>query len=347
MSYAKPAACVIGILCLASFLVTPVQPASALSGALSLAPGETGYVSFGSVSANDIILWSWSSIDTIGSWIVKPDGSNMTETESTWGSIADMGGEWKIAFYCGNWIFTGSVSYALYVVHPEIAIVAPADMSATNTLDVTFSGTYDGVADVVELTSNEVHYVSTSKDSTNWVGAITLSEGSNTVFARASISWGNYLVTYSSPGVKIICDLTAPVIGSLRPLQDSHLRTDKVTVTWQGTDSISGIDHYEVRIDDSLWIDVDSSTSYQFADLNDGEHTIHVKAVDRAGNTVEAATSVNTTADIFSFDGPYYGLPIVGIVLAVVIAAILAVMTLRKRKGSPVPTTVPKEETLS
>jgi hypothetical protein len=45
-----------------------------------------------------------------------------------------------------------------------------------------------------------------------------------------------------------------------------------------------------------------------------------------------------------SFSGPYYGLPTVGIALAIVVVGVRVFVLLRNRKGGPTVASVPKEE---
>ncbi len=66
----------------------------------------------------------------------------------------------------------------------------------------------------------------------------------------------------------------------------SHeIRSSTVTATWTGSDDVSGISHYEVRLDGGSLVNVGTSTSHIFSGLGDGRYAIDVKATDKAGNT--------------------------------------------------------------
>jgi hypothetical protein len=119
---------------------------------------------------------------------------------------------------------------------------------------------------------------------------------------------------------------------------------DQPLALWQGADSLSGIDHYEVKTDDGLWVNVGTSTSYHFSGLKDGWHTYHVRAYDRAGNYADAEASVKTTANALSIDGPYYGIPLIAIIIAVVLVAVFVVLKY-VRKPRLTPPTPPPENT--
>lgn len=57
-----------------------------------------------------------------------------------------------------------------------------------------------------------------------------------------------------------------------------------IQVTFETTDALSGIDFYEVAIDDGPYSLEVSPYTVDTSALNDGVHTVHVKAVDLAGN---------------------------------------------------------------
>lgn len=120
-----------------------------------------------------------------------------------------------------------------------------------------------------------------------------VSEGSHTVFITAFDKAGNIGEAAVSLGV----DLTPPVISEVSIENGSTIRSSLLKLTWNGSDTVSSIDHYEIRLDTGMWVDVGSSTDYDFAHLTDGKHTIAVRAFDRAENSKEITISlvVNTS----------------------------------------------------
>lgn len=62
-------------------------------------------------------------------------------------------------------------------------------------------------------------------------------------------------------------------------------------ISFNATDATSGIDHYEIKIDDGDFITVENP--YQIEEITSGEHTITVKAVDKAGNSKEESIVLN------------------------------------------------------
>ncbi len=92
----------------------------------------------------------------------------------------------------------------------------------------------------------------------------------------------------------ILEDSSPPDLGIYRPRDGKTYELDEdlnVTVEWGGSDDRSGIDHYKIRIDDGIWIEVGDSTNYTLEELDEGEYTVTVRAVDRAGNEAEETIS--------------------------------------------------------
>ena len=90
-------------------------------------------------------------------------------------------------------------------------------------------------------------------------------------------------------------DSEGPVISVKSPAEGDLFNDDAVTVQWTGTETKSNIDRYEVKIDGGSYWDQGLSTSITFEDLDEGEHTVHIKALDSAGNSAE--TSVSFSVD--------------------------------------------------
>jgi hypothetical protein len=62
----------------------------------------------------------------------------------------------------------------------------------------------------------------------------------------------------------------------------------------------AGIDHFEIRIDETTWLDVDNDTSYKFINVDDS-NLVSVKAFDKAENINDTYVSfkVDTTHQMF------------------------------------------------
>jgi len=88
-----------------------------------------------------------------------------------------------------------------------------------------------------------------------------------------------------------LIDPVKPEISISSPFNDSHIESAEVVITWNGQDAGSGIDHYEVRLDESTWINVGTATSFTFTGLSDGTYKVEVKAIDKTLNS--SIASVN------------------------------------------------------
>ncbi len=93
---------------------------------------------------------------------------------------------------------------------------------------------------------------------------------------------------------KLLIDTTPPV--NFTPQADPETWTDanSVLIMFLTTDAISGISHYEVALDAGPYSVGSSSPTYTLdvTEVGDGTHTVHVKAVDNAGNECIADVTI-------------------------------------------------------
>jgi hypothetical protein len=66
-----------------------------------------------------------------------------------------------------------------------------------------------------------------------------------------------------------------------------------VTIVWSASDNVSEISYYEIKLNNGPWKKLENETSYTYTELNDGNYTVYVEAIDNAGNT--AKTSISFT----------------------------------------------------
>ena len=107
-------------------------------------------------------------------------------------------------------------------------------------------------------------------------------------FSRADISDDNF---------EIKVDDVLPDVEIRYPIEGQIFQNRSLTLTWEGIDELSGIDHYEVTSDADEWETwmITERSQHTFDYLEDGEHHLGVRAVDKAGN--ERTVSVNVTVD--------------------------------------------------
>ncbi len=99
---------------------------------------------------------------------------------------------------------------------------------------------------------------------------------------------GNAEAPPATADASMTIDTTAPTLTVTSPSSGATLE-GSATVTWNASDSLSGIDHYEVSVDGGAFQSTGATPSATFGDLGGGDHTVTVRAYDRAGN-VQAAS---------------------------------------------------------
>ena len=122
----------------------------------------------------------------------------------------------------------------------------------------------------------------------NWTDVLAyawvypVADGPHAAEMRASDRLGNgpTVVAWS-----FSVDATPPAVNITYPVDNPLLADGSVTLAWTGSDNVSGIDRYEIRLDDGPYINVGAATSFPFRGLTPGMHYFYVVAYDRAGNS--------------------------------------------------------------
>jgi hypothetical protein len=202
-------------------------------------------------------------------------------------------------------------------VLPTVSISSPLNntYSSSSNVSITWSGSDAG--------SGVDHYAiklnDTSAIDVGIIANYTFQNLSEGVYAMRTLSFdkkgnvGEALVNFT-------VDLTPPIISNVSVVNGSVIRTSGFNITWSGSDGVSGIDHYEIKLDTDEWVNVANQTCYNVTRLSDGSHTITIRAFDKAQNYGEATFSlVVNTSLLFgpglTDDAAFFG----GIGLAVVI----------------------------
>jgi hypothetical protein len=104
-----------------------------------------------------------------------------------------------------------------------------------------------------------------------------------------SYGWG-WIAHY-----KIQIDEKAPNPFEISSKEGSEAVSSQPTLIFAAQDETSGVDHYEILVDQNPLIQTKES-EYKFSQLDPGKHTIIVKAVDKAGNTTLALKEINISS---------------------------------------------------
>ena len=127
---------------------------------------------------------------------------------------------------------------------------------------------------------------------------LTATEGGHTVVVKAYDS-GGVLIAGSS--VRVNVDVTSPSVSITFPSDGATLDPGTVTVTWDASDSGSGISVIKVYLDGSLEATLGpGNTSYELG-LSTGNHTITVEVHDAVGNV--GSDSVSFVVATYSSGG--------------------------------------------
>jgi hypothetical protein len=77
-------------------------------------------------------------------------------------------------------------------------------------------------------------------------------------------------------------DLTNPVVEIISPQEGSFISSSIVNINFNVSDNIR-LEHLQTRLDDGEWIEQSLSSKLLAPLLDKGEHTIHVRGIDRSG----------------------------------------------------------------
>jgi hypothetical protein len=80
-------------------------------------------------------------------------------------------------------------------------------------------------------------------------------------------------------------DKEHPVFNITNPVEGYVSDQANVTVEWTGWDGYSGIEYFEIYINNGSRHELVENYTFTFTNLTDGNYTIHLKAVDEAGNS--------------------------------------------------------------
>ncbi|WP_455392301.1 lectin like domain-containing protein [[Eubacterium] cellulosolvens] len=189
--------------------------------------------------------------------------------------------------YNGTYQIEKSVNVLVDNTKPTVQILAPATNKYFNQSKVTVA--WQGS----DATSG-VDYYKIKLDNGEWKDAglaenltfDNLSEGLHLVKVLVFDKAGNQ----NSSSVLFYVDTIAPIIEIISPEESKILKSPDVTVTWSTQEETGGIDHYELRLDGSAWVDVGNTTSYVLSGLSQGYHKVEVLAQDRTRNRGTAAS---------------------------------------------------------
>jgi len=179
----------------------------------------------------------------------------------------------------------------------------------------------------MRFSSDNTTYTEWQTYATSESWSLSVDDGTKTVYVQFKDNAGLVSQPYFDA---VMLDTTAPTVLTTSPSPGYELRSSAVSVTWTCSDEISGVSHYEIRLDGGSWTNIGTNTTHTFTGLGDGSHTIDVKAVDNVGNTKQDTVDfIINTSPLF---GPGYSEE-AAITAAIIVAALgIALYLFRIRK---------------
>ena len=179
------------------------------------------------------------------------------------------------------------------ITPPDITITAPTSGASFTTATITVSGTAsDESLDKVQVKVGSGDWTDAS-GTTAWSTTVTLDQGPNTIYARASDASGNSRevqvddVSYVVEGSE---DTTPPTVSIDSPSDGDAFTTTTITVSGTASDN-EGVSKVQVKVDSGDWMDATGTTSWsKIVTTSHGMHTIEVRAIDTTGNPSETAS---------------------------------------------------------
>jgi len=294
--------------------------------------GENGWY----ISSVDVELNSTSSAGVDDTFYSLNSGDWQTYTSKF---TIDTEGHNTLAYYSvdlyGSNETIKTTQVSIDTVAPESSIVMTGIVGS----DGWFTSMINVALDATDSASG-VESITYALDDAQWnayeAEFVIDEDGSHALLVRSEDAAGNIEETQL---VEFRIDTTEPSLLILSPDEGTSIRGNDVTVSWESSDNIL-INATEVSIDGNEWSVVDSTDADGVLNmrLGHGEHTVQLRVTDSAGNTNVSSVTFHINSSALSFSGPYYGLPLIGVIAVIVAAVAVIGNRLRgRRSGASVP----------
>ncbi|MFP4050958.1 MAG: Ig-like domain-containing protein [Thermoplasmata archaeon] len=262
----------------------------------------------GNIIENEDITLSWTGIDDISGidlFQLKIDNNTWINvgTDTTYDTVL-YEGEHSVrvkAYDQADNFQIDQVNFTVDVSNPSLNIISPVNNSyhSNNTITIDWNGTDNGTGiDHYELMVGNNTWLNVGMN-TSYEDTFSLENHSIKVKAvdgadHSIIDSVNFTVDYVEPSITI-----------LSPSNNTLMANKTITVNYNGSDNISGLNHYEINVDDDNWISTGLNDSYVL-NLSDGTYEITVRAVDNAMNTNSTSIiiHIDTTAPNLNITSP-------------------------------------------
>ena len=206
---------------------------------------------------------------------------------------------------------------------PVIIITNPTNMTYINSNTITISwnaSDNDKIAEI-RIYIDEACVATLSQDDSY---TLQLGEGTHTVKVEVLDRVGHS----SSSSVIITIDITAPRFENVIPNGVYETSSKQVIIKWKVTDNI-GLNHIEIWVDNKLQTMLQPTVTEYTLTLNEGNHTVMLIAIDKAGNKArEIITIVIRRTGISEI--PVFNLIIIGIAVGA-LSVVISILAKRRR----------------
>lgn len=96
---------------------------------------------------------------------------------------------------------------------------------------------------------------------------------------------------------RLMIDTKAPLPFTITSSESESSDNPSPILTFKTSDTLSGISEYQIRTNSDAWVTIplnDFTGSWKIAPLAPGSHQITIRAIDRAGNSIESSISQET-----------------------------------------------------
>ncbi len=129
------------------------------------------------------------------------------------------------------------------------------------------------------------------------------------IYAWGECIYGSYFIYDVSDdlwAIPVEPDTQISKLEIISPENNSYIGDSSVQIVWSGEDYASGIDHYEIKVDDGDWLNVGLQTSFVVENLEEGFHEVMLKAYDQAGNykIIKVRFMVDVTSPSLNITAP-------------------------------------------
>ncbi|HBE77563.1 MAG TPA: hypothetical protein DDW65_07230, partial [Firmicutes bacterium] len=165
---------------------------------------------------------------------------------------------------------------------PVLTVTDPINNQFLKSTQVVVKGTVsDSLAVMVDVNNVQAQIAGNT-----YQANLTLPEGWNTLQVRATNEAG----VQTTQSLRVMVDATKPLDFTVTADPADWASNNRPVLTFATTDKVSGMDHYELAVDNGNFTAVVSP--YKLPTTADGEHTVTVKAIDKAGWETIATTKV-------------------------------------------------------